>query len=108
MAKITVGRDGRMHGQKVGASMGLTTWAAFSGNDALAAMDGDFIMTAAEVQPVLRALRRAGIHVVALHNHMMGDAPAFYFTHFWGKGPAATLARGFRAALDAQAGVAAH
>ncbi len=108
VAKITVGRDGRMHGQKVGASMGLTTWAAFSGNDALAAMDGDFIMTAAEVQPVLRALRRAGIHVVALHNHMMGDAPAFYFTHFWGKGPAATLARGFRAALDAQAGVAAH
>jgi hypothetical protein len=60
------------------------------------------------VQPVLRALRQAGIHVVALHNHMMGDTPAFYFTHFWGKGPAATLARGFRAALDAQAGVAAH
>jgi hypothetical protein len=88
--------------------MGLTTWAAFSGNDALAAMDGDFIMTAAEVQPVLRALRQAGVHVVALHNHMMGDTPAFYFTHFWGKGPAATLARGFRAALDAQAGVAAR
>jgi hypothetical protein len=108
VAKITVGRNGRMHGQNVGASMGLTTWAAFSGNDALAAMDGDFIMTAAEVQPVLRALRQSGIHVVALHNHMMGDTPAFYFTHFWGKGPAATLARGFRAALDAQAGVAAH
>lgn len=108
VAKITVGRDGRMHGQKMGASMGLTTWAAFSGSDAAAAMDGDFIMTAAEVQPVLRALRQAGIHVVALHNHMMGDAPAFYFTHFWGKGPATTLARGFRLALDAQAGVAAH
>jgi hypothetical protein len=108
VVKITVGRNGRMHGQNVGASMGLTTWAAFSGNDALAAMDGDFIMTAAEVQPVLRALRQAGVHVVALHNHMMGDTPAFYFTHFWGKGPAATLARGFRAALDAQAGVAAR
>jgi len=108
VAKITMGRNGRMHGQSVGASMGLTTWAAFSGNDALAAMDGDFIMTAAEVQPVLRALRQSGIHVVALHNHMMGDTPAFYFTHFWSKGPAATLARGFRAALDAQADTAAH
>ena len=108
VAKLTVGRSGRMHGQNVGASMGLTTWAAFSGSDDLAAIDGDFIMTAEEVQPVLRALRHAGIHVVALHNHMMGDTPDFYFTHFWGKGPAAALAGGFRAALDAQAGVAAR
>ena len=85
--------------------MGLTTWAAFSGSDELAAVDGDFIMTAAEVQPVLRALRKSGIHVVALHNHMVGEQPAFYFTHFWGKGKAATLADGLRSALDAQKAV---
>jgi hypothetical protein len=101
--KVTIGREGTMHGAPIGASMGLTTWAAFTGSDALAAMDGDFIMTAEEVQPVLRALRRAGVHVVALHQHMVGEQPAFYFTHFWGKGPAADLARNFRAALDAQA-----
>ncbi len=95
-----------MHGVKVGGSMGLTTWAAFCGSDELAAVDGDFIMTAAEVQPVLRALRKAGIHIVALHNHMIGEQPAFYFTHFWGKGKAAELAQGFRVALDAQAAVA--
>jgi hypothetical protein len=29
-------------------------------------VDGDFIRTAEEVQPVLRALRQGGIHVVAL------------------------------------------
>lgn len=38
-----------MHGQTIGASMGLTTWAAFSGSDALAAIDGNFIMNANEV-----------------------------------------------------------
>lgn len=108
VAKITVGRSGHMHDQSVGGSMGLTTWAAFSGSDSLASMDGDFIMSAAEVQPVLRALRRSGVHVVALHNHMMDDTPTFYFTHFWGKGPATTLARGFRAALDAQSSSAMH
>src|SRR6266487_4614676 len=91
-----------MHGVKVAGSMGLTTWAAFSGSDELAAVDGDFIMTAEEVQPVLRALRKGGIHVVALHNHMVGEQPAFYFTHFWGKGPARELASGVRSALDAQ------
>ena len=60
VAKVTIGRTGTMGGMVVGGSMGLTTWAAFSGNDSLAAMDGDFMMTAAEVQPVLRACGRAG------------------------------------------------
>lgn len=103
VVKVTIGREGMMHGVKVAGSMGLTTWAAFSGSDDLAAVDGDFIMTAAEVQPVLRALRKAGIHVVALHNHMVGEQPAFYFTHFWGKGKADDLAAGLKTALDAQA-----
>jgi hypothetical protein len=103
VVKVTIGREGTMHGVKVGGSMGLTTWAAFSGSDELAAVDGDFIMTAAEVQPVLRALRKADIHIVALHNHMVGEQPAFYFTHFWGKGPPEKLAKGLKAALDEQA-----
>lgn len=108
IAKVTIGRKGQMHGQPIGASMGLTTWAAFSGSDDLAAIDGDFIMRADEVRPVLMALRKAGIHVVALHNHMMDGTPTYFFTHFWGKGRAADLARGFRAALDAQASPAEH
>jgi hypothetical protein len=106
VVKVTIGREGMMHGVKVSGSMGLTTWAAFSGSDEYAAVDGDFIMTAAEVQPVLRALRKANIHIVALHNHMIGEQPAFYFTHFWGKGKAEELARGINSALDAQAKVA--
>lgn len=102
VVKVTIGREGAMHGTKVAGSMGLTTWAAFSGSDAAAAVDGDFIMTAEEVQPVLRALRKANIHIVALHNHMIGEQPAFYFTHFWGKGSTQELAKGVRSALDAQ------
>jgi hypothetical protein len=102
VVKVTIGREGAMHGSKIGASMGLTTWAAFSGSDELAAVDGDFIMTADEVQPVLRALRKGNIHIVALHNHMVGEQPAFFFTHFWGKGSTQELAHSVRAALDAQ------
>jgi hypothetical protein len=102
VVKVSIGRTATMAGVTFGGSMGLRTWAAFSGSDALAAVDGDFAMTAAEVQPVLRTLRKAGIHIVALHNHMIGENPAYFFTHFWGTGPAADLARGIRAALDAQ------
>jgi len=103
VVKVTIAREGRAHGVAIGGSMGLTTWAAFSGSDARASVDGDFIMTAAEVSPVLRALRSAGLHVVALHNHMLEDEPRFFFAHYWGKGPAEALARGVRTALDAQA-----
>jgi Domain of Unknown Function (DUF1259) len=106
VVKVTLGRDASMHGSPFGKSMGLTTWAAFTGSGELAVMDGDFAMTAEEVQPVLRALRRANIHVVALHNHMIGETPGYYFTHFWAKGPVLDLARGFRSALDAQREIA--
>ena len=103
VVKVTIPREGRAHGLSVAGSMGLTTWAAFSGSDARASVDGDFIMTAGEVQAVIRALRKAGIHVVALHNHMLDEEPRFFFLHYWGTGPAADLARGVRSALDAQA-----
>ena len=102
VVKISTGRTASVHGIEIGGSMGLTSWAAFSGSDESAVMDGDFIMSADEVQPVLKALRSTGLHVVALHNHMIGEQPAFYFTHFWGKGLAADLAKGFKAALEAQ------
>jgi ketosteroid isomerase-like protein len=103
IVKITIGRQSMMHGEKFSGNMGLTTWAAFSGSDTLAAIDGDFAMTAAEVQPVLKSLRQGGINVVALHNHMVGEQPAYYFVHFWGKGEATQLARAVRQALDDQA-----
>ena len=110
VAKVTIGRNGMMHGMPIAGSMGLTTWAAFSGTDAVAAdavaaMDGDFIMTGAEVRPVLVALRKTGVHIVALHSHMIGETPNLYFTHFWAKGSAIDLAHSLRAALDVQAAV---
>jgi len=52
--------------------------------------------------PVLKALRAAHFHAVALHQRMIDTTPMLYFTHFWGKGSAADLARGFRPVLDAQ------
>ena len=98
--KVTIGRSTQMHGHTVGNAMGVNTWAAFSGSNAQAVVDGDFAMLETELQPVLRALHRGGIHVVAIHQHMAGESPRIVFLHYWGVGPAATLARGLRAALD--------
>jgi len=108
VVKVSVGRQSRVHGAKFGGSMGLTTWAAFSGTDELAAMGGDIGMSAQEVQPVLHALRKAKLHVVSLHNHIIDEEPGYYFVHFWATGPSKELAEGFRAALDAQTSSGTH
>src|SRR5438067_331673 len=73
VVKVTIGREGAMHGGKAGGGGGRRPGAACWGGEGYAAGDGDFIMTAAEVQPVLRARRKANIHIVALHNHMVGE-----------------------------------
>jgi Domain of Unknown Function (DUF1259) len=100
--KITIGRpdlDVREHGARIDARMGLNTWAAFTGGDADAMVAGDVAMTAAEVTPVLKAMRGAGLQIVAIHHHML-TGQAVYFLHYWGRGPAEKLAGGVRAALD--------
>jgi len=64
-----------------------------------AAITGDFVLIAKEVNPVLRALREHGIEVTALHNHMLDDQPHLYFMHFWANDDAKKLAEGLKAAL---------
>ncbi len=65
-----------------------------------AAITGDFVLTAKEVNPVLHALLENGIEMTALHNHMLNDQPRLFFMHFWANDDAAKLAKGLRAALD--------
>ena len=93
--KITEG------GMEVPPSMGTATAINFqpTGNGR-AAITGDFVLLAAEVNPVIRALRQHGIEVTALHSHMLADEPHLFFMHFWANDSALTLAKGLRAALD--------
>jgi hypothetical protein len=101
--KITVGRDDlgmKEHGAAINARMGLNTWAAFVGTQEDAAIAGDVAMVENEVTPVLKALRKNGIDVVAIHHHMIEERPMVIFLHYWGRGPAEKLATSFKAVLD--------
>jgi Domain of Unknown Function (DUF1259) len=100
--KITIGRATNMHGHDVGNTMGVNTWAAFVGSDDTAVVDGDFAMLESELQPVLKALRGAGINIVAIHQHMTMESPRVMFLHYWGVGPTRALATGLKAALATQ------
>ena len=101
--KITVGREDlgmKEHGAAINARMGLNTWAAFVGTQEDAAIAGDVAMLEQEVTPVLKTLRKNGIDVVAIHNHMIEDRPVVIFLHYWGRGRAEKLATSFKAVLD--------
>ncbi len=65
-----------------------------------AAITGDFVVTAEEVNPMIRALRENGIEVTALHSHMLDERPRLFFVHFWANDDALKLAEGLRAALE--------
>src|SRR5262249_18615198 len=65
-----------------------------------AAITGDFVLIASEVNPVIRTLRENSIEVTSLHNHMLKEEPRLFFMHFWANDDAVRLARGLRAALD--------
>src|SRR5207237_3871546 len=103
VVKFTIGRDDlqiREMGGTINARMGLNTWAALVGTDENAAIAGDVAMLESEVNPVLKALRSHQLNVVAIHQHMFGTRPEIIFLHYWGTGPAAQLAEGFKAALN--------
>jgi hypothetical protein len=101
MVKVTVGHAATQAagGAKLGRLMGVSTWAAFAGTDDITVVDGDFAVTEDELQPVRKALRAGGIHVVAIHNHMVGEQPRILFLHYWGRGSVASLGATLKGAL---------
>jgi len=91
----------REAGRVVPPAMGVATAINFQPTGGgKAAITGDFVMVASEVNDVIRALQENGIEVTALHSHMLTETPRLLFMHFWANDDAVKLARGLRAALD--------
>lgn len=91
----------RMGSEIIPPSMGVSTAINFQPTGGgRAAITGDFVMEAAEVDSIARVLRSSGIAITALHSHMVGESPRLYFMHFWANDNAATLAASIRRALD--------
>jgi len=99
---ITVPRnDVHVHAMDaaIPGSMGMNTPLNFQLDGKNAAINGDFMLLAAELNPVIKILRANGIEVASVHNHMLDDEPRLIFMHFWAYGDAVDLANGLKAAL---------
>ena len=87
-------------GTDVPESMGSATAINFQPTGGgKAAITGDFVLIAKEVNPVVKALRAHGIEVTAIHNHMLDDQPRLFFLHFWANDDVSKLADGLKTAL---------
>ena len=88
-------------GMAIPAAMGTAIVINFQPTgDGKAAVTGDFVALADEVNPLIRTLRDSGIEVTAIHNHMLDDQPRAFFVHYWANDDAVKLAKALRAALD--------
>jgi uncharacterized protein DUF1259 len=91
----------RAEGMELPPAMGVATAINFQPTGGgKAAVTGDFVLTAEEVNPVLRTLEQHGIAVTALHTHMLTEQPRLLFMHFWANDDALRLAQGLRTALE--------
>jgi hypothetical protein len=66
---------------------------AFAGSDENVVVGGDFAVTENELRTALKSLREAGIDISAIHSHMTGEKPRIIFFHYWGRGPAQSVAQ---------------
>lgn len=89
-------------GELVGREMGMSTWVSFAGTKEHAVAQGELIVTPAELQNVLQALRAKDLQIVSIHNHTVGEQPTCLFVRFCAEGQALRLAQAVRYVLDVQ------
>jgi hypothetical protein len=89
------------NGMVIPPSMGVASPLNFQPTgEGKAAVTGDFVLTAEEVNPVARALRENNIQVTAIHSHMLNEKPRLFFMHFWANENTEKLVKGLHQALD--------
>lgn len=64
------------------------------------ACTGELFLAPGEIDGVARVLGEHGLHVTAIHNHMIVQTPQMYWLHWYGTGEAGAVARGVAAALE--------
>jgi Domain of Unknown Function (DUF1259) len=94
----TITDDGHVLPPTFGVTTGINFQPVGGGR---AAINGDFVMTAPEVQKVIQSLRTGGIDLVEIHNHTFTEQPRLFYAHFWAVDDGVTLAKALRPALDA-------
>lgn len=89
----------KLDGESFTPGMGLGSWAAFTACECGKTMVmGDTCVTRRDLQKVIDGYRKAGIHITAIHAHVVGASEEVVFMHYEGEGDAVELSKGIKAA----------
>jgi len=88
-----------LDGITIKPALALGGWLAFEPIGSNAMVMGDLVLTQDEVNPVMSELLKGGVHVTAVHNHLLRSSPMTIYMHVEGKGDAARLAATLHSAL---------
>lgn len=88
-----------LDGVAIKPALALGGWLAFEPMGSNAMVMGDLVLTQDEVNPVMSELLKGGLHVTAVHNHLLRSSPMTIYMHVEGRGDPARLAATIRAAL---------
>jgi hypothetical protein len=86
-------------GTPIQAGLALGSWTAFAGTRDHAMVMGDLVLTEDEVEPVMMKLQQEGIHVAAVHNHLLRETPRVMYMHVESHGDALRIAKTIHDAL---------
>jgi hypothetical protein len=80
--------------------MGTSVSLHFQSAGAKVASAGQIVLLSDEVNPVIAELRRHGIEITALHDHLLSETPRLFFLHYWVVGKPAKIAAALASALN--------
>jgi hypothetical protein len=89
-----------LDGVQLKPGFALGSYAAFEALPGKTLVVGDLCLLEREIEPVMGQLRKDGIEITALHNHLRNESPHVMYLHFLGIGDAAGLAHSLRRALE--------
>lgn len=88
-----------LDGVTIKPALALGGWVAFQPMGNNSEVMGDLVLTPQEVNPVMSELLKGGLHVTAVHNHLLRSSPETIYMHVEGHGDPAKLASTIHAAL---------
>jgi hypothetical protein len=88
-----------LNGVEIKPALALGSWTAFKRDGNGAMVMGDLVLTEGEVEPVMLKLQEGGIHVSAVHNHLIGESPHVMYMHIASHGDAVQMAKAIHGAL---------
>jgi hypothetical protein len=100
--EIFVGRETTLPWVVADGELGFGSRLFLSGSPAVVQLSGELALTQGELQPALRALRRARIGLTALRDSGLAGEPRYAFAALRAGGAATDLARRLRSVFDAR------